>query len=130
MKAGLSNRQVMLTAFMGVTLWFVAAMLLRHLEPMGVLSGKAQILTYILIIPGTLPFVFLIRAIAGLRRDQVAIGMALTTSTALLCDGIATAWFPALYGATDESVLRSAAAILWGGGVGIYLGFLVNREIA
>ena len=130
MTAGLSARQFFVTALMGVGLWLVAAILLRYLEPMGVLDGNARILTYALVIPGTLPFVFLIKFIAGLGRHQLALGLSLATGAALLCDGIATAWFPALYGATDDSVLRSASAILWGGGVAIALGFLCNRETA
>lgn len=128
MTAGFSGRQFIITVLMGVTLWFVAAIMLRYLEPMGVLNGQARILTYAMIIPGTLPFVFLIKLVAGLGRHQLALGLSLATGTALLCDGVATAWFPALYGPTDDSVLRSASTILWGGGVAIWLGFLCNRE--
>ena len=128
MSVGFSTRQLGVTILMGVVLWFVAAMLLRYLEPMGVLDGHARALTYALIIPGTLPFVFVIQMLAGLERNQLALGLSLATGSALLCDGIATAWFPALYGPTDDSVLRSASAILWGGGVAIYLGFLFNRD--
>ena len=128
MTAGLSSRQFILTAMMGVGLWFVAAILLRYLEPMGVLDGNARILTYVLIILGTLPFVFLIQMIAGLGRHQLALGLSLATGAALLCDGVATAWFPSLYGQTDDSVLRSASAILWGAGVAIGLGFVCNRR--
>lgn len=127
MSVGFSGRQLGITILMGVVLWFVAAIMLRYLEPMGVLDGNARALTYALIIPGTVPFVFLIKIAAGLGRHQLALGLSLATGTALLCDGVATAWFPALYGPDDDSVLRSAAAILWGGGGAIFLGFLFNR---
>jgi len=128
MSVGFSGKQLVITAMMGVVLWFVAAIMLRYLEPMGVLDGNARLLTYALIIPGTVPFVFLIKIVAGLSRNQIALALSLATGTALLCDGIATAWFPELYGSTDDSVLRSASAILWGGGVAIWLGFLFNRD--
>ena len=127
MSVGFSGRQLAITILMGVVLWFVAAMMLKYLEPMGVLDGNARLLTYALIIPGTVPFVFLIKMAAGLGRHQLALGLSLATGTALLCDGVATAWFPELYGPDNDSVLRSAAAILWGGGAAIMLGFLFNR---
>lgn len=125
--APMTRRQMIACFVLGVVLWFVAAMLLKVLGPMGIHDGNARFLLYALIIPGTVPFVFLIRWMAGLSRAQTGLGAAFTTASALVLDGIAVAWFPALYGAADSLVLGASAAILWGGGVAILLGFLFSR---
>lgn len=125
--ARMTLRQMIVCCVLGVVLWFVAAMLLKVLGPMGIYEGSARILLYALIIPGTVPFVFLIRWMAGLSGAQTGLGAALTTASALLLDGIAVAWFPVLYGSAESLVLGASAAILWGGGVAIFLGFLFSR---
>jgi hypothetical protein len=70
----LSTHQIFRATIMGVILWFFAALLLRYFGPMGAFESIARIVTYALIIPGTLPFVFLVKKIAGLASDQIAIG--------------------------------------------------------
>lgn len=126
----LSKSQIIKVSIMGVTLWFVAALMLRFFGPMGAFNGSAQVLTYALIVPGTLPFVFLVKRVAGLGDHQVAIGYAVATTAAMLCDGVALAWLPGLYGGSSELIAGSGAAILWGAGVGIVLACLVNKADA
>jgi hypothetical protein len=124
----LSTHQIFRATIMGVILWFFAALLLRYFGPMGAFEGIARIVTYALIIPGTLPFVFLVKKIAGLASDQIAIGYSVATAAAMLCDGIALAWLPGLYGGSSELVAGSGAAILWGAGIGIVLACVVNKQ--
>lgn len=126
-RTGFSGFQLAVLMATGVALWFGAALLLRWLAAAGWLEGGARALVYALVVPGTIPFVMITRALARLRADQMALGVALVTATALLLDGIAVAQFPALYGATDARVLASSAAVLWGAGVAIMLGFAWNR---
>lgn len=123
----MSARQVGVLIGLGAGLWFLAAMILRLVAPMGALDGAARALTYALVIPGTLPAVWLIWKLPGLRRDQIALGGAIATATATLLDGIALAWFPALYAADVRLVAACGAAILWGAGIGLVLAFLFNR---
>ncbi|MEL6388366.1 MAG: hypothetical protein AAFR00_13530 [Pseudomonadota bacterium] len=123
----LSARQYLICAIFGGVLWFAAAFLLRYVGPLGVYEGSGRALLYGLVIPGTVPFVFMIRWAAGLTKAQTALAVAFATASALVLDGMATAWMPGLYGATDALVLGAAAAILWGGGVAIFLGFLFSR---
>ena len=124
----LSNRQLFILVVMGSTLWFVAAMLIRVLGPMGIYEGTNRVWLYLLVIPGTLPFVPLVRRSAGLAPAQHFIGMAVATSAATLLDGLALAWFPWIYADTIALVAAAGAVILWGAGVGMVLGWLVDTR--
>jgi len=123
----LRQSQFVIVAVLGALFWFVAALLCQVLGPMGALEGAARALTYAAVIPGTVPVVLLMQRAARLRKDQLAAGMAAATAVAALLDGIALAWFPALYGEGAEQIAASGAVILWGAGVGMILGFVFGR---
>ncbi len=123
----LTGKQILLSAVLGAILWFAAAVALGLLGPMGVYEGTSALVLYALIVPGTIPFVFLVRKLAGLAANQVALGYSVATAMALLLDGIAVLWFPGLYGAELELVVGAAATILWGAGVGLVLAFVINK---
>ncbi|WP_421791323.1 hypothetical protein [Hyphobacterium sp.] len=125
---GLSGRQFWLSVLMGVILWFVAAMLLRILGPMGIYDGMARIILYAAIVPGTLPFVILFQKITGLTRQTLAMGFSVGTAAAMICDGAALAWYPQLYGATVELHAGAGGTILWGAGVGLFLAYAMNKK--
>lgn len=124
----LSGVQIAILAGYGVLLWFAAAMLIRVLVPMGALSGVWQVVTYVLVVPGTVPVLLSARPIAKLGRGQMAAAAMIMDAAALLCDGTAFAWFPALYGNDAALWPASAAVILWGAGVVLVLGLLMNRD--
>ncbi len=126
----LSAGQIITMAVFGAVLWLLAALTLRYLGPMGIYEGINRGVLYALIVPGTVPFVLLARWIGGLASNQIAIAYAVGTTSAMLLDGLALAWFPALYGGTPELVAGAGAAILWGAGVGQLLAFLFNRTKA
>jgi len=123
----LSGVQFAAVAAFGAALWLAAALLLRWLGPLGAYEGAARVLLYAAIIPGTAPFVVLVRRLACLRRDQVALGVSVATGAAAMLDGVALAWFPQLYGATVALVAGAGGTILWGAGVAIALGCVFNR---
>jgi hypothetical protein len=126
--ARLTPTQIVTLAIYGTVLWFAAAMLVRTLGPVGAFDGGWGLLTYVLVIPGTIPFILIARPIARLRHDQTATGIAIVTATALLLDGIAHAWFPAIYGTNPALIVKGAAAIFWGAGVGLVLSLIMNKE--
>lgn len=126
-RIGLTQRQTLLLVATGAALWFLAALLLRIIAPMGALEGIMRSVTYALVIPGTFPFVLLTRWLVALRDDQMGIGIAVATMTALLIDGIVVAWFPSVYGGQLPQVTNCAAIILWGAGVALLLGFFMNK---
>ena len=122
--APLTMTQIAILVVYGALLWFSAAMLIRLLSPIGALDGQGLLLTYVLTIPGTLPFVYLMRKITALRTSQTAIGIALVTGTAALFDGNALVLFPSLYGANTAV---AGAVILWGAGVGLVEGVILDQ---
>jgi hypothetical protein len=119
--------QIVILAIYGAVLWFAAAMLVRAIGPMGALDGGWRFLSYALVIPGTVPAIIIARPIAKLRADQTIAGISVVTATALLLDGIAHAWFPAIYGTDPALIVKGAAAIFWGAGVGLVLALTMNK---
>lgn len=121
--AGLTLRQAQMLIVIGIALWFVAAMLLRLIAPLGVFDGPARVVLYALTVPGTWPFVILTQRLVRLAPAQIVPGVALVTAAALLADSIVFAWFPWIYGA-DAYHRDCAAAVFWGAGVGLLLSFV------
>jgi hypothetical protein len=122
----LTAKQIIILALYGAVLWFLAAILVRTIGPMGALDGFGRVITYALVIPGTVPAIWIGRVLAKLERDQTAISLIVITATALLLDGIAHAWFPSLYGSDPALIVKGAAVIFWGAGVGLVLGLIMN----
>ena len=104
-----------------------AALLLRALGPTGIYDGGLRILVYVLIIPGTLPFIWLAGRLGRAQPGQLFPGFALSSGVATLCDGTALAWFPTLYGPTIAFHAGAGGTILWGVGVGIVLAYGMDR---
>lgn len=125
---GLTATQIAILVIYGTILWFAAAILVRTISPLGGLDGGWGLFVYALVIPGTVPAIVIARPLAKLRHDQTVIGIAVVTATALLLDGVAHAWFPALYGTDPALIVKGAAAIFWGAGVALVLAFIMNKE--
>jgi hypothetical protein len=127
-RTSLTQTQIIIAVITGMIAWFSAAMLMRAIVPLDFYNGFGVSLFFIITIPGTIPFVFILRSIAGLRGDQIAIGYTIATTAALLLDGIAFAFFPSFYADDPADALQAAAAILWGAGVGQVLALWMNKE--
>lgn len=123
----LSRRKMTMIGVFGLSLWLAAALLLRAIGPLGVYDGMARVVLYLAIIPGTYPALVVLRRLAGLAEGQMVHAMAFGTAVAILMDGIALAWFPNLYGAGADLHAGAGGTILWGGGVGLALGFWMDR---
>lgn len=119
----LGARRIAVLAVAGAILWFLAAMLVRAIGPLGAYRGIGTPLLYALVVPGTAGLILIGRRLAGLPRDRILLGVAIVTAAASLLDGTALAWFPALYG---PNAVGAAAAILWGVGVGLVLAIALN----
>ncbi|MEM9706611.1 MAG: hypothetical protein AAF850_11115 [Pseudomonadota bacterium] len=120
------NQTLMIIGY-GALLWLLAAFLLRFLGPMGAYNGMGRVATYLLLVPGTVPFLFLGKHLIGFPGEKLALATALMLTPALLLDGAALAWFPGLYGGSDQLVGGAGGTILWGAGVAQALGFLFAK---
>jgi len=121
----LSARQFAILVVSGIVFWFLGAVLIRAVEPLGALEGYGAVLFYALLVPGTWPAIPLARKLASLRGDQTALGITIATGTAILFDGCALRLIPDLYG---PNIAGAGAVILWGGGVALMLGVWMNRS--
>ena len=124
----LPPRQMTMLAVIGAVYWFVAAMIVRGTASGWVGNDALTALVFGLIVVGTVPALLLGYQLASVGRNHAAIGAAIMTGTASLLDGLALTWMPSLYGATPEVVLGGAAAILWGAGVALVLGMVIERR--
>jgi hypothetical protein len=124
----LTVRQLWIIGAVGAALWLAAALLLNVLGPRGIYEGTNRVVLYLLVIPGTWPVLPMMARLAGLAKSQLGLGMAFGTTVAVLLDGLALAWWPALYGGPDY-VAGAGAVILWGGGIGMALGFYAARRL-
>jgi hypothetical protein len=122
-----SGQQLAIIVVIGWTVWFAGALLCRFIGDMGWFDGQARLVVYAAMIPGTVPVILALRKLARLDADQIALASSVATAAAIMLDGIALAWFPALYGAGDAQLAASGGAILWGGAVAIGLGCWFNR---
>jgi len=123
----LTAKQLFVFVLYGVAGWLTAALLLRVLGPTGIYEGGLRVLVYALIIPGTVPVVWLVGKLAAARPGQLYPGFALSSGIATLCDGVALAWFPTLYGASVDLHAGAGGTILWGVGVGIVLALVMDK---
>ncbi len=120
----LTTTQTVGALVIGATLWLFAALLCQFLGPMGVFNGWAGVALYVILIPATVPFVYMVRILLKLRPGTLTLAYSLATALALLLDGTATRLIPWLYG---EYVSESASVILWGAGVGIFLAAVIEQ---
>ncbi len=124
----LSARQFALLVLMGAVFWFVAALIVRWTAASWVGNDALTALVFALVIPGTVPALFMGTRLAGVGRDRFQAAAALMTGAAALLDGVALNWFPTLYGSDPAHWLGGAAVILWGAGVALMLGFVLERR--
>ena len=120
LKAGISLKDTVIACIYGAVVWYLAALTCMIVGIRGGFEGTNAVIVYLLVIPGTVPFVLIYRKISKLTGDKFIIGYALATSFATLLDGTALRLFPSLYGTEISIIAGSGAVILWGVGVGIF----------
>ena len=108
--------QAVISAAVGLALWFTGTQLVLWGGRFGWLSESSLPITYALVVPSGWVSVWLLRAAARLEPSQILAAVTVGSATATLADGLALSWARALYGPTPEMVLPGAALILWGAG--------------
>ncbi|MBY0519555.1 MAG: hypothetical protein K2P79_03915 [Sphingomonas sp.] len=124
----LNGLQFGISIIVGIVLWALAALILRVIGPMGALDGTARALSFLVVIPGSIPFVWLMGRLAALRGQALVLGVAAAIMAAAFCDGIALSWVRWIYGDTPAQLAGSGATILWGIGVALAIAFAMARR--
>lgn len=124
----ISSKQLAFCVSYGLALWLGAILLIRAMGPMGVLSGWGLVLSFALLVPGTLPAVLLTQRIMGPSKDQLLLGVTIISTIALLLAGLCFSFWPWLYGKDMPQVISAAGFILWGGGIGFVLALIVAKD--
>ena len=121
-------QSIWLYVVLGVVFWFSAAMMVRLLgEAVFTPGNPILILVFIATIPLGRVFLWIAQRIGKLPDKAVFAPMVMMTQVAIMLDGIAIAWFPQLYGDTPTHVMLGAAVILWGGGVGLVIAWVISK---
>lgn len=123
----LASSQIVALAMIGAVYWFVAALVVRWTAAGWVGNDAMTAVVFVLIVLATVPALLLGYRLAGISRSRAATGATVMTGAAALLDGVALTWFPALYGISPAVILGGAAAILWGAGVALVSGMMLER---
>lgn len=123
-----TTRQSVVLALMGALFWFVAALVVRWTAANWAGRDGATVLVFALVVAATIPALFVGARVAGVGRDHFLAVASIMVGVAALLDSIALTWFRPLYGTDPAIVLAGAAAILWGAGVALVLGLVLQRR--
>jgi hypothetical protein len=123
-----SPKQLAFCVSYGLGLWLGAIFLIRAIGPMGAFSGWGLIISFVALVPATLPAVLLTKKVMGPFKDQLLIGVTIISTIALLMAGICFSFFPSLYGRDATTLLAASGFMLWGGGIGFVLALMVGKD--
>jgi hypothetical protein len=124
----ISPKQLAFCVSYGLALWIGAIFLVRTIGPMGAFSGMGLIISFVALIPGTLPAVLLTKRVMGPFKDQLLMGVTIISTIALLMAAIGFSFFPTLYGTNMTQVLAASGFMMWGGGLGFALALIVGKD--
>lgn len=110
----------------GAMLWAVGAVVLRLAAGAHWFGGPLHIVLYLMLFPATWPFVRYAPQLAGLPRAETLRSTAIALTTALFIDGVVIGFAPAVYSSDPATALACAGAILWGAGVALVLGLILQ----
>lgn len=114
---------------LGIALWFLAAMAFRFLGPFVLVPGSAALpLVFALFVPVAWALLWLGVTLGGARGAAVLPAAVVMSFTAMLLDGLALTFFPALYGLPTDRLLLVAASLLWGVAWILLLAFVRGRR--
>jgi hypothetical protein len=125
----MSRNQFGLFVVLGVAFWLSAALFVRFTGASVFGEGSALLpVLYAFSFVFVFAFLFVARLVSGVGLREMLLPAVVMTSTALLLDGIAVAWFSGLYGDDPGVVMRGAAWILWGAGLGQFIALALQQR--
>ena len=126
----LTQLQTLLFIFLGVVFWLNAVLIIRYFGE-SVFSQGSSLLSafWAITIVITVVTVYILKIVSKLRFDELLKPLVIMTVTATILDGIALTWFRSIYSQSYEVALYGAATILWGAGLGLLFGYLLESKV-
>jgi hypothetical protein len=124
----LERVQFLVLIALSVLFWGLATLYIHFLP--GAFTNPVQgAIGFITTLPIAWLSVLLTRSVARLSASQLLPGVGIVGALAMMIDGIALKWFPAVYSG-DQIILRLGAAwLLWGYGVSLCVAILMSVAI-
>jgi hypothetical protein len=125
----MKDKKLPLFVILGIIFWFSGAMTVRAAGNLVFSENNPMMIAaFILAVPITLILLYITKLVAKIQYAEMYRAIVIMTYTATFLDGIALTWFGGLYGNTFEVRLYGAAWILWGAGLGLLLGHLLENQ--
>jgi hypothetical protein len=116
---------IVLFVLLGITFWFTGVLFVRLGGGALFIQGSPWVLfLFALAIPVSWVFVKISAAVGQVHGPELLAALVLETSTATLIDGAVLTWFQTVYSHEQSTLLLIAAWLLWGGGMGLAVGYL------
>lgn len=123
-----ADREIAVMAVLGAVFWLAFALLVRVMEPVGLLQGAARAVVFALAVPGTLGLIWGIGRVMRYPAARMVEAVGIITGVAIILDGLAFGFFPGLYGQAASHQVAGAGLILWGGGWGMVAALWLQRR--
>lgn len=114
-----------LCVLLGVIFWFIGVLFVRLGGETLFINGSPWLLfLFALIIPISWIFVKVSAVIGKVSGAALLNTLVIETVVATLIDGTVLTWFQSIYSNDQTKLLLIAAWLLWGGGMGLAIGYL------
>jgi hypothetical protein len=122
----LSRRQIAVLIGLALVMWVGATGFIRLL-PAALGDPRWALVSFTAMAPVGWASVRLIAAVAGLRGASLLAGVGVVGAIAMMIDGVALAWAPQLYAASERGARLGAAWLLWGYGLSLAIAVWLAR---
>lgn len=125
----MKNSKLILLIILGIVFWLSGALTVKLLgNYVFTESSPLKIVMMAVAFPMLFLAIFIAIKVVKLSRAEILIGVVVMNFAATLLDGIALTWFRQIYHDVYEISHYGTAWILWGGGAGILISYLMTRN--
>ncbi len=126
----MKNERFGLFVALGIVFWLNGALIVRFLGDRVFREGSHWLMVmFAAAVPITALAIMVTKWISGLAYSSLLRPLVIMTFTAVFLDGTVLTWGRSFYAEDYEVALHGAAWILWGGGLGLLFGYLLERRV-
>lgn len=124
-----SNSKLFIFIVLGIVFWYSGALSVNLLGKYIFTDNNPYIyIAYILAFPISYIFLLVSKKIGKIDNSEILKAVVVMTFSATFFDGIILTWFRKVYGNVFEYTHYGAAWILWAGGAGLLLGYIMSNR--